>query len=287
MSALRTYRRGIFRLLLVGVVLAALVAPGVAARTTRDTRTFDDAAVAEEDDPSAPPANEAASADRNLFTILKGGGAMMVPIFACSFLLLVFVFERAISLRRGRVIPAPFVKRMLHQLKEGKLDREGALDLCNEAQSPVSDVVAAAVKKWGRPSVEIEQAVIDAEERAAAGLRRYLRLFNGIANISPLLGLLGTTFGMIRLFSDIAKSDAMGRTELLAAGISEALLTTAGGLSVAIPGLCFYLFFVSRVERLMIEVDSVGQDVVGLVSAEALHDGQSRVARANRRGTAA
>ena len=71
-----------------------------------------------------------------------------------------------------------------------------------------------------------------------------MRLFNAIATISPLMGLLGTVFGMIRLFNAISKADAMGRTELLAAGISEALLTTASGLLIAIPALCFYLLFV-------------------------------------------
>ena len=89
-------------------------------------------------------------------------------------------------------------------------------------------------------------------------LRRYLRLFNAIATISPLLGLLGTVFGMIRLFNQISSSDAMGRTELLAGGISEALLTTAGGLSVAIPALCIYLLFVGRVDRLLIDIDALG-----------------------------
>jgi biopolymer transport protein ExbB len=209
---------------------------------------------------------------KNLFDILKDGGLMMAPLFACSFVTLVFVFERAISLRRGRVIPRPFVKRFLHQIREGKLDRDGALALCQESSSPIADVFAATVRKWGRPSVELEQTVIDAGERAGAVLRRYVRVFNAVATISPLMGLLGTVFGMIRLFDAIATADAMGRTELLAAGISEALFTTAAGLMIAIPALCFYLFFVGRVERLLSDIDILGQELVGLVSAEALHD---------------
>ena len=164
---------------------------------------------------------------------------MMIPLFACSFIMLVFVFEKVISLRRGRVIPAPFVNRFLPQLREGKLDRDQAFELCQESKSPVADVFAGAVKKWGRPAVEVEQALIDAGERAAHRLRRYLRLFNGIATVSPLLGLLGTVFGMIHLFNAIATADAMGRTELLAGGISEALLTTAAGLGVAMPAMLF------------------------------------------------
>ncbi len=212
---------------------------------------------------------------KNLFEIIRQGGLLMGPLVICSFVTLVFVFERAIALRRGRVIPAPFVKRFLLQLREGKLDRDQALELCKESQSPVAEVFAGAVRKWGRSSVEIEQAMIDSGERMAHGLRRYLRLFNAVATMSPLLGLLGTVFGMIHLFNDIATSDAMGRTELLAGGIAEALLTTAAGLSVAIPALCIYLFFVSRVDRLLVDIDSLGQEVVGAISAEALADAKA------------
>ena len=237
---------------------------------------------------AAPAAVEAKQPAHNLFNVIREGGLVMIPLFACSFIMTVFVFERVISLRRGRVIPAPFVKRFFHQLREGKLDREQALALCDESSSAVSDVFAAAVRKWGRPAVEVEQAILDAEERAVLGLRRYIRLFNGIATLGPLLGLLGTVFGMIRIFHDIATSDAMGRTELLAGGISEAMLTTATGLSLAIPALCFYLYFVGRVERLMSEIDRQAQDVVAEVSAEAIHeDRQAKLARASRRGTAA
>jgi biopolymer transport protein ExbB len=222
---------------------------------------------------------------KNLFEIIRQGGLLMGPLVICSFVTLVFVFERAIALRRGRVIPAPFVKRFLLQLREGKLDRDQALELCKESQSPVAEVFAGAVRKWGRSSVEIEQAMIDSGERVAHGLRRYIRLFNAVATMSPLLGLLGTVFGMIHLFNDIATSDAMGRTELLAGGIAEALLTTASGLSVAIPALCIYLYFVSRVDRLLVDIDSLGQEVVAAISAEGLQE--AKAARGKNRAAAA
>jgi biopolymer transport protein ExbB len=225
---------------------------------------------------------------KSLLDIAQEGGPMMAPLFACSFLTVVFVLERMISLRRGRVIPRPFVKRFLHQVSEGKLDRDGALELCRENGSTVAEVFAATVRKWGRPAVELEQTLIDAGDRAAATLRRYVRLFNAVATISPLMGLLGTVFGMIRLFSAISKADVMGRTELLAAGISEALFTTAAGLLIAIPALCFYLWFISRVERLLMEIDNLGQELASLISSEALHDErQSRVRSVKRPPAAA
>lgn len=213
-------------------------------------------------------AGEPAIQTQNLLKVLQDGGPLMIAIGICSFVLLVFVFERAISLRRGRIIPRPFVKRFLEQLRGGHLDAESAVDLCDKNRSPVAEVFKAAVKKWGKPSVEVEQAIIDSGERASNSLRRYLRLINGIATVSPLLGLLGTVLGMIRAFNAIATADAMGRPELLATGISQALLTTAAGLSVAIPALITYLFFVSRVDRLIMDIDALGQQVVSLIASD-------------------
>jgi len=205
---------------------------------------------------------------RNLLQVIRDGGVLMWPIAFCSFILLVFVFERAISLRRGRVIPGPFCRRVIEQLREGVLDRKEALQLCRDNRSPAAEVFAAAVMKWGRPSVEVEQAIIDTGERVTNELRRYLRLFNGIATVTPLLGLLGTVVGMIGAFNVIATADAMGRPELLAAGISQALLTTAGGLSVAIPAYIAYLFFASRVDRLIIDIDTKGQQIVAAIASD-------------------
>lgn len=205
---------------------------------------------------------------KNLIGILKDGGLLMIPLGICSLMLVTFVLERAISLRRGRVIPGPFVKRFLHQLREGDLDPATALNLCEQNRSPVAQVFAAAIRKWGRPSVEVEQAILDAGERAANELRRYLRVLNGISTVSPLLGLLGTVFGMIRSFNTIASASAMGKPELLASGIGEALITTATGLAIAIPALIAYLLFVGRVDQLIMQIDALGQEVVDVISAE-------------------
>lgn len=224
-------------------------------------------------DPTSPAAAEAKGGQgliqtKNLVAMVRDGGVMMIPLFGCSLALVAFVFERAISLRRGRVIPGPFVKRFIHQLQEGELDQQTALHICEENGSPVAGVFAAAARKWGRPAVEVEQAILDSGERVANGLRRYLRVLNGIATVSPLLGLLGTVFGMISSFNSLAGAAAMGKPELLASGIGEALITTATGLAIAIPALSFYLFFLGRVDMLIIQIDSLGQDVVAVISAE-------------------
>jgi biopolymer transport protein ExbB len=221
----------------------------------------------------------------NPVAIVEQAGPLMYAIIFSSFLLVAFTLERAVSLRRSRVIPKPFVKRFLQQLRNGELDREQALELCADNGSPVAQVFAGAIRKWGRPGVEIEQSVIDAGERATNGLRQYLRVFYGVATVGPLLGLMGTVLGMINTFNVIAnKTDALGNSRDLAGGIAQALLNTAGGLAVAIPASILYVFFVSRVDRLVIEIDALGQEVVNLVSAEELQDKKTHPPKARRPG---
>jgi len=234
-------------------------------------------------EPAAPPP------PRTLLQVIREGGPLMIPIGLCSFVLLVFTFERTISLRRGRVIPRPFVKRFLQQLRDGQFDRETALELCETNPSPVAEIFAAAIHKWGRPSVEVEQAILDAGERVTNQLRRYLRVLNGVSTISPLLGLLGTVLGMIQAFNAIATTHAMGKPELLAAGISQALITTAAGLSVAIPALIAYLYFCGRVDRLIMTLDALGQKVVPLIASDpqAARSGSHRANSPERRRPAA
>ena len=207
-----------------------------------------------------------------LSDMLRRGGVLMIPIGICSLILLVFVFERLVSLRKGRIIPGPFVSRVLEQVRSGELNRESAISLCERNGSAIANVFKAGFSKWGRPSVEIEQAVLDEGERESNHLRRYLRLINGVATVCPLLGMLGTVLGMIHAFDAIAASAPMQSepSMTIATGISQALLTTAAGLTVAIPALIAYLFFSGRADRHVMELDSLGMKVVNLVSAEAI-----------------
>src|SRR5438876_2206335 len=152
------YARPLFsQVLCAGVVRARLAASG---RHLRRLAAQEPARSAH----SASPA-PVAIPTKNMLSAFHDGGPLMYPIAGCSFALLVFVFERFIALRRGRVIPRPFVRRFLEQLREGQLDREKALKLCEGNRSPVAQVFGAAVKKWGRTAVEVEQAILDAGER--------------------------------------------------------------------------------------------------------------------------
>lgn len=215
-------------------------------------------------------------ASKSLWDMALAGGPLLLPIVLCSFVLLLVVFERTVSLRRSRVVPRLFSERFLLQTSEGALTKSDALHRCLDNDSHVANVFAAAVRKWGKPAVEVEQAVIDEGERMASEMRRFLRVINGVATVCPLMGLLGTVWGMMEAFEAIAGSSAMGRPDLLAGGISGALLSTAAGLSVAIPALILYLFFVGRVDMLVMEIDRYGQELVNLISAEALEERRAR-----------
>ena len=235
---------------------------------------------------SIPAAAEAKIPVRNLLQIFHDGGWMMYPIALCSFVLTVFTFERLIHLRAGRVIPRPFVKRLIEQLQQQQIDKDEALELCERNPSPIASILTAAVKKYGRPAVEVEQAVLDAGERESNLLRRNMRLLNAISNVSPLLGLLGTVLGMIQAFNDISGAQAMGRPDLLAGGISQALLTTAAGLLVAIPAYLLYMFFLGRTDKLIMEMDSHAQRLVEVVSAEGLQENDTSRNRSRTRKAA-
>ena len=134
-------------------------------------------------EPSTPAESEGLIPTGNLLATIRDGGILMVPLLGCSFLLAVFGIERAVSLRTGRVVPRLFVTRFVEQVQSRQIARGEALDACEENGSPAAKVFAAAVRRWGRPQVEIEQAAIDACEREINHLRRYRRIFNGVATI--------------------------------------------------------------------------------------------------------
>lgn len=211
------------------------------------------------------------------------GGWLMVPLGICSLIVIALSLERMVTLRRGRVIPRPFVRRFTECVEDGQLSYDEASEICADFDCPVAEVFQAAVKRWGRPMLEIEQAVMDAGDRVADGLKRFVRVFHAISNVAPLLGLLGTVLGMIEAFETISSQESVGRPEMLASGISTALITTAGGLAVAIPAYLAYMYFSSKTDRYLGEIDRLCQRVVDCISAEGLENaGQGRGTRKRR-----
>ena len=206
----------------------------------------------------------------------------MFPLAVCSLVVFALSLERLVALRRGRVIPRPFVRRFTESVEDGQLSYEEATAICEDFDCPVSEVFRAAVRRWGRPMLEIEQAVVDAGDRVGDSLRRFLRVFHAISNVAPLLGLLGTVLGMIKAFEVISSQESIGRPETLASGISTALMTTAGGLCVAIPAYLAYMYFSSKSDRYLGEIDKLCQRVIDCISAETIENAGSSRSRKRR-----
>lgn len=290
LAALRNRRRDwltLTRLALAAVVLAALGSMAERARsqgmppqhlqpmTIPAPPRVDQAAMQEPPPAEAPPSLEQSAAtvsSNSLVDRIVAGGWLMLPLGICSLVVLSLTFERLIALRRGRVIPRPFVRRFTECVEDGQLSFEEASQICEEFNCPVAEVFQAAIKRWGRPMLEIEQAVIDAGDRVSDSLTRFLRVFHAISNVAPLIGLLGTVLGMIEAFESLGGGQA-GGNEVLSAGISTALITTAGGLSVAIPAYLAYMYFSAVSDRYLNEIDRLCQRVIDCISAEGLEAG--------------
>ena len=226
--------------------------------------------------PQSDQKPKSAGLPTNVIEIFLSLNYWILPFGLATLISIWFTTERIVVLRRGRVIPKPFVQRFLKLLGEGELEKDEALQICEENGSPVAMVFAHGVRKWGKPSVEVEQAIIDGGERQVSSLRRHLQVINGVATVTPLIGLLGTVWGMLDSFNSIAIEGAMGNTEQLASGIALALVTTAAGLIVAIPSLIIYMYLSGRVDALVMRMDDLAQKVVFSISAEGLVDIQQR-----------
>jgi len=229
---------------------------------------------------AAPPPAEAAGevpaepeADRpqqpTVYELLEQGGYIMYPIYLLSVVMVAFAIERAVSLRRGRILPPHFILNLRTLVTARPLDSEKILTYCQANPSPVSRIFQAAVKRLKRPLPEIEKTIEDAGAREVRLLRRNCRVLSGVAYIAPLLGLLGTVLGMIRCFSQVSTGEALGKAERLAEGIYQALVTTAGGLTVAIPAAVLYLMFMAKIEKLVSEMDEVSLEFVESVAEES------------------
>lgn len=200
---------------------------------------------------------------QSVWDFIVKGGPMMVPIGLASLLALAIVIERAFSLRRRKVIPPGFLAGLEEKLSNGAEDRDQALAYCRENGTPLANVLAAGIRRLGDPIERVEKHIEQAGQREVLSLRKYLRALALIASITPLMGLLGTIFGMIRAFQTVATAaEALGRTELLAKGIYEAMITTAAGLLVAIPVLIGYHWLAAKVQRLVLEMDRMVVDFV-------------------------
>jgi biopolymer transport protein ExbB len=201
--------------------------------------------------------------------LLVQANPMLWILAICSVITLGYVLERLAALRRERVVPREFVDRFLERLSTGKLDRERALELCRAHDSPAARIFALVINTWGQPGLVIRQTVSHDAGGEVVELKRNLRVLSAMATLGPLVGLLGTVFGIIQSFDALGGRVGPARGEALAHGISLALVATFFGLAIAIVAVAFYYFFLNRVDILMRELDDRTRQVIDLVSSES------------------
>ena len=199
-----------------------------------------------------------------LFDLINRGGWVMYPIFICSLAGVGLVLERLWALRRSRVVPRYFLISVSNLLDKRQYDEVAFLS--QDGRSAAARLVGLALKLAGRRRVTFKDGMEEAGRREASDLTAHLGALHLVASISPLLGLLGTVSGMINAFGSIA-AHGSGNPGLLAGGISEALLTTAAGLCVAIPALVAHRALLSRAETLTSELEDLSSDLLEALSS--------------------
>lgn len=240
----------------------------------------------DEGEPVEDPSDEADQGVEgiNLLSLFWQGSWFMIPILLMSLITVTFIVERFLGLRRTRVIPAPLVREIGQMGTEGaQFDPRQAYKICQRFPSAAAKVIQVMLLKVGRPHSEVEHAVAEASEREAERLYANVRWLNLSAAVAPLMGLLGTVWGMIRAFHDTTQlQPGQNKADYLANGIYTALVTTLGGLMVAIPAAIFAHYFETRVQKLFHEVDEM---VFNLAPQIERFEGRVRFSRQGAEGS--
>ena len=198
-----------------------------------------------------------------MLELMKSGGWLMVPILLCSVVAMAIVLERFWTLQAGKVIPNGLVLQVWDWARADELDDARIRTI--QAGSPLGRLLAAGLANRSAEREIMKEAIEEVGRHVVHELERYMNALGTVALITPLMGLLGTVIGMIKVFTVITVQ-GVGNPEVLADGISQALITTATGISVAIPALLFYRFFQRRVDELVITME---QEALKMV--EVLH----------------
>ncbi len=200
-----------------------------------------------------------------MYELVIAGGWLMLPIILCSVVAMAIIIERLWSLRQSRVVPDNLVAQVWKLHCDGGMASEHISAL--KAGSPLGCILAAGIINREHSREIMKEAIEEVGHQVVHDLERYLNTLGTIASISPLLGLLGTVIGMIKVFSAITLV-GVGDPAVLAGGISEALITTAAGLSVAIPALMFHRYFTGRVEQLVVMMEEEALKMVEVMQGK-------------------
>lgn len=210
---------------------------------------------------AAEAGDEAGVEKETMFSLIAKGGYLMIPLAIASILALTLGLERFISLSKERILPKSFLDGLVNAWESDPSGKQ-ALVYCDESGGAVGHIFKAGIRRSGAGPEAVEKAIEDVGSREANKMKRSLRPLQIIAAVSPLLGLLGTVYGMIDAFQKTASSGGTAKTAMLAEGIYEALVTTAAGLTIAIPTLLLYQFLLGRVDKLIDEIDEAGTEFI-------------------------
>jgi len=197
-----------------------------------------------------------------MYDFVVKGGVLMIPIALCSIIALAIFLERLWSLRRSRVIPRDFLIEIEDLIRREKIPE--AITRCRKDASSMANIILAGIRNFGKRREIVKESIEEIGRREAATLERYINVVGTIAAIAPLLGLLGTVVGMIKAFNVIS-IQGVGNPSSLAGGISEALITTAAGLVVAIPTFVLYRFLANKADALIVEMEEHSIRMVDLL----------------------
>lgn len=199
-----------------------------------------------------------------MLELVTAGGWLMVLILLCSVVALAICIERLYTLNPKKISPPHLLATVWKQLKAGELDSARLRSL--RQSSPLGRILAAGLANASHGREVMKESIQDAASHVVHELERYLNTLGTIAAIAPLLGLLGTVVGMIKVFAQIM-AQGTGNASALAGGISEALITTAAGLAVAIPALTMHRYFTGRIDAIVVGLE---QETIKLM--DALHN---------------
>lgn len=204
-------------------------------------------------------------AETSLWDLINEAGWLMWPIIMCSFVSFAIIVERFWALRSSQIIPKHLVAQVWGWVKNNQLDAKKINNI--KAGSPLGKVLAAGLVNTKHGRDIMKESIEEVASHEVHEMERYLSVLGSIAAISPLLGLLGTVFGMIKVFTAIVLQGT-GNVTVLAGGISEALLTTAAGLCVAIPSLFFHRFFTRRIEEISVFMEQEAIKLVDVIHGD-------------------
>lgn len=281
-SAFRSPQSAFFVVLFVSFVVFCFGRPARAQTSPADERadTVLSEMTAEQRAAEAAGANDGdgASSSVPMLDLIVRGGWLMVPIGVMSIIVVAIGIERSLGLRRSRVLPQPLVDGLGEMAERDALDPRAAYRFCQRYPSSAAKVIRAMLLKVGRPHAEVEQAVSEACQAEADRLYTNVRTLNLAAAITPLLGLLGTVWGMIQSFSVTANLPlGSNKGQALAEGIYVALVTTFAGLAVAIPAAVLAHLFEGRILNLIRDIENL---LASLLPHVEKYEGKLRVDQA-------